>query len=745
MQYQLTGWVKNGSDGVHIQVAGPEDALNRFVTHLRIKPPPLAIITGYSVHDIEYSSYNTFQILESSDSGPGEVLLTPDLALCPECCHELHDPLSRRYHYPFITCTQCGPRYSIIQSLPYDRPVTTMHPFVMCPACQSEYDDPLNSRHHAQTNSCPECAILLSWCDAQGNILHQNQDTAVTSAAEALLSGFIVAVKGIGGYLLMADATQERVIEQLRERKHRPSKPFAVLYGDKKQLEQDVQLSELAWGKLVSPESPIVLLPFRNEEPESGLQRNLVSPGLDQLGVMWAYSPLLNLISREVGRPIIATSGNKSGSPIFYKDEKAISGLEGIADFFLLNNRAIVIPQDDSVMRYSPVYRQPILLRRSRGLAPSLILPGHQPVQDGVLAMGAALKSTFAFTHRGNLYVSQYLGDTDHYEVQQAYEHTLEHLLGTTGQQPEIILIDRHPQYASSLFGQRLAENLTLSLIQVQHHEAHFLAVLEEHSLCDQSVPVLGFIWDGTGYGYDNQTWGGECFLYQQGEIHRLSHLQYVSHLAGDQMARDSRLSALAFSGGNPSITQFLEGKFSKSNWTIYQKLLQNEAKLLTSSMGRLFDAAACLLELGMLQSFEGEMAMRLEALAWEGVRRAGWDIQPYGVVRWDGAELMMALFHDKSSASERAARFHRTLVGWMYDEADLHPGITNLAVSGGVWQNGLLVDMALHFKPEHYNLYFHHQLSPNDEGVSFGQLAYYHKIARSEKVRHQWAKEFRS
>jgi len=743
VQLQLAGWVKNGPDGVHILIAGDEESMDRFENHLRIKPPALSIITSFTSELEKVNDLAIFQIIESAASGPGEVLLTPDLALCMECRHELHDPLNRRYHYPFITCTQCGPRYSIIQSLPYDRPGTTMSPFTMCPTCQSEYNDPLDPRHHAQTNSCPDCAILQSWCDATGNVLHQNQTVAVNSAVQALLSGFIVAVKGVGGYLLMGDATQARVIEQLRERKHRPSKPFAVLYGDKSQLELDVLLSDLAWKQLTSPESPIVLLPFRSDEPDSGLQRNLVAPGLDQLGVMWPYTPLLDLISKEAGRPLIATSGNKSGSPIFYQDEKAIAGLEGIADFFLVNNRTIVVPQDDSVMRYSPVYRQPVILRRSRGFAPSLILPSSQPMQDGVLAMGAALKSTFAFTHRNNCYVSQYLGDTDHYEVQQAYEHTLDHLLRTTGQEPRVILVDRHPQYASTLLGQRLAEELSLPILKVQHHEAHFMAVLEEHSLCDREFPILGFIWDGTGYGHDGQTWGSECFMYQKGKLRRAGHLNYVAHLAGDQMARDARLPALAFSGGNPTILAYLETKFSRSAWNIYQKLLENDSKIQTSSMGRLFDAAGCLLELGTHQSFEGEIAMKLEAQAWEGIRRIGWELEPYGVLRWDGAELLMALFHDKSAVPERAARFHRTLIGWMFDEAGMHPEVEHLAMSGGVWQNGLLVDMALHFKPSQYNLYFHKQLSPNDEGISFGQLVHYQKVGQQGFVRDQLMKAF--
>ncbi|MEZ4899063.1 MAG: carbamoyltransferase HypF [Saprospiraceae bacterium] len=734
-QYRLTGWVNNGTDGVFIHIEGPAESVDRFEAYLRLKPPALSIITKYESQATPVQGNQGFRIIESEAPGPGTVLLTPDLALCATCREEMFHPDNRRYHYAFTTCTQCGPRYSIIRSLPYDRPLTTMSHFPMCKVCQEEYNDPLNSRHHAQTNSCPDCPVNLSWYNARGHLLHHNQTTAVASAVQAIISGFIVAVKGIGGYLLMADATNPKAVELLRERKHRPAKPFAVLYGDRELLEQDVHLDELSWQQLVSPASPIVLLPFKDEEPLSGIQRLQIAPGLTQLGVMWTYSPLLELISKEAARPLIATSGNRSGSPIYFQDEEARSGLESIADFFLVNDRPIVVPQDDSVLRLSPVYKQRIVLRRSRGMAPSLV-PSLLPDSDEcLLAMGASLKSTFAFTFHQNTYISQYLGDSDHYQVQVAYQQTLDHLLHTTGAQPTVLLVDRHPEYSCTRLGKQRATDGNLPVFEIQHHQAHFLAVMAEHELVTSDQPVLGFIWDGTGLGEDGQIWGGEVIRYERGVLTRINHLQYVAHLAGDRMARDTRLPAMAFSQKNPDVYAQLQQQFDPTAWKVYHQMLESTLALWTSSIGRLFDAAACLLGLAELQSFEGEAAMLLEAQAWKGVENDGWDMDPYAVSPWDGNELILALFHDKSPVPNRAARFHRTLIDWMYVETVAQVGIRQIVCSGGVWQNAMLVDMALHFRPDGYKLYFQEKLSPNDESISFGQLAYYHYVIRKNQI----------
>jgi hydrogenase maturation protein HypF len=725
----LKGWVNNGVDGVHIEVCGALDTVQHFAQRVVAEAPDLARITAVHQEVLPLQSFPDFSIIASENLSTPQLLLTPDFGLCADCKSELHQASNFRYHYPFITCTNCGPRYSIITRLPYDRPLTTMWSFQMCPTCQAEYDDPLNRRYYAQTNSCPTCGIQLQYVERKNEAV-ENDETALQAAIAALDAGKIVAVKGIGGFLLLADATNANAIDLLRQRKQRPSKPFALLYPDLECLASDVIVSDQAAVALQSPVAPIVLLPVK-PQTGTGVQLKSIAPGLSRLGVMLPYAPLLELISVALNRPLVATSGNLSHSPIAFTNEQALEQLSGIADGLLLHNREIVVPQDDSVWAYTPRHQQKIVIRRSRGLAPTFLLP-HFQAQNGLLAMGALLKSTFAFTHQNNLYLSQYLGDLEDFDTQQNYRLTLDHLLSTLQVEPACILVDLHPAYASSQLGREMAEILELPVVPIQHHLAHFGAVLAEHDLLEQTEPVLGVIWDGVGLGEDGQIWGGEFFVYQQKQFQRKSHFQYFPYFMGDKMAREPRLAAFAILGPDP----LLEPKFSAAEWANYKVLWQKNQPIQSSSMGRIFDAVAALLGIMDVQSYEGEAAMRLEELAWTYWQDGNPMPDSYIFDTHPSPQyLLLQIKADVEAGLPSnliAFKFHFSLIELIKTMAKAEQ-VQRIAFSGGVWQNSLLVDLALS-QLQDFQLYFHQEVSPNDEGVALGQVVVWELQGRAAR-----------
>jgi hydrogenase maturation protein HypF len=725
-QFELTGWVSNGLDGVHIEWSGPFPLLQKAYETLIEYPPTEAIIRHSTFHEIAPQSFDEFSIRESLDSGPPNLWITPDLGMCDDCRNELKNPSDRRYQYPFITCLKCGPRYSIIKDLPYDRPLTSMEAFSMCPTCQKEYDQPEDRRFFSQTNSCPVCAVPLYGYDQKGQLVATEPTLVLEQAVEALNRGNIIAIKGIGGFLLMADATNASSVRLLRERKKRPSKPFALLYSDEEMLEKDVRITEKERAEWKSLQSPIVLFRLK-EEPFHSLPLEQIAPHLDRIGIMQPYAPLLELLVDLFGRPLIATSGNVSGYPIFYKNEDALNKLTKIADYILTHDRAIVAPQDDSVVGFSSRNQQRVVFRRSRGLAPAFMKDkGLGQKEKAVFAAGALLKSTFALVHEGQTYVSPYLGDTSHYDVQVAFQNSLKHLSKMLRFQPEAILGDAHPDYFSTRLAQEWAERLDVPLLSVQHHEAHFGAILAEHDLLFSTEPVLGVIWDGTGYGSDGQIWGGEFFLLNNQKIERVDHFSYYPQWFGDKMAREPRLSALALCASLPEADPLLQPLFRTNEWTLYQQLIQQDAPLQTSSTGRLFDGVAALLGLSEIQTFEGEAAMRLQKCA-EAASTFFKDWNPYPVENLSLQPLMKAVLSDRNegvSIGVISLRFHQTLVQ-MIRQVAKRMGVERLAFSGGVFQNTLLVDLIIEELSSDYKLYFHQHLSPNDENIAFGQLAW--------------------
>ena len=508
-EFGLNGWVNNTIDGVHIEINALEKVAQDFYQQLINKAPILAKITKHQIAVSSQKFFDNFQIIHSNLSGKANLLITPDFGLCQDCQVDISADQNRRYGYPFTTCTNCGPRYSIIKALPYDRERTTMATFSMCKNCQTEYDNPINRRYYSQTNSCVDCGIQMTLFDGNQQAIAPTSSVIIDLVCSFWKSGKIVAIKGIGGYLLTCDANNDKTIQLLRERKYRPSKPFALMYPNIDRIKKDLHLSEIEEQEINSSISPILLLDKKEKNTVS------IAPNLQQIGAMLPYTPLFDLLLKKFQKPIIATSGNISNSPIVYSDEKALAELIQIADFIVTNNRPIVVPQDDSVIKFSTFKKQKIIIRRSRGLAPTYINARLKLSNKSILAAGAMLKSTFSFLHQKNTYISQYLGDLGHFDTEENYKHTVQHFLNLFKVKPEIILTDKHPEYAATLFGESLSKQLVIPIEKIQHHIAHFGAVLGENNLLHSAEPILGVIWDGTGLGDDKQIWGGEFFKYE--------------------------------------------------------------------------------------------------------------------------------------------------------------------------------------------------------------------------------------
>ncbi len=732
LEHGLHGWVNNDVDGVHIEInAEQEERALLFFAAVQQKAPALAHITYAQMWRTQGVLYRDFRIVHSAATAKAQLLLTPDIALCALCRQELTHGQNRRFGYPFITCTLCGPRYSIITRLPYDRLHTAMQAFRLCPECQAEYDDPLNRRYYSQTNSCSACGIALQWYEPGQGLQSHSADECLARTTDYILAGKIVAIKGVGGFLLCCDATNEDAIQTLRQRKRRPSKPLALLYPSVDALAQDTLLTPHQIFELQGAVSPIVLAELKLQTTHP-LCLPLIAPGQRHLGAMIPYAPLLELLMRRLPYPIVATSGNVSNAPIVFDNDTALRELPAIADAVLFHNRDIVTPVDDSVVRFSPTAGQRILLRRARGLAPTLVLPGFLAPAATVLGMGALMKSAFALVHQGNLYLSQYLGDLENFDTEHNFLLALQHLLTLFDTKPQHVVADLHPDYYSTRLGQTLAEEWGATFLQVQHHEAHFAASLTEHDLLQQGEPVLGVIWDGLGLGDDGHVWGGEFFRYHKGQIARIGHLEYFPYLLGDKMSREPRIAALAACHTIlPQVQPLLHEQFTTTEWQVYQQVLSQPSPLQCSSVGRLFDAAAALLGLITRSSYEGEAAMLLENTAWAYFRQYGLEAF-FGLApspelyQCTPADLLLPIAQGRLNGEEApylAARFHAQLTQWIAQEAK-YSGCRHIAFSGGVFQNALLVDLCIAYLGTKYKLHFHDKVSPNDENIALGQVA---------------------
>lgn len=730
---KIKGWVNNTIDGVHIVFNATPILAATFKKQLLQEAPILSKITAIHFHETQQKFFDNFQIIRSHPEGVANLLLTPDFGICPACKGELYEQQNTRAGYAFITCTNCGPRYSIIHALPYDRAMTTMASFEMCENCYQEYQNPLDRRYYSQTNSCPACAIQLQLFTADEQLISDTPTDLFSKICSYWTQGKIIAIKGIGGYLLTCDAKNEEAISELRKRKHRLTKPFAVMFPDKATIEKNTLLSDKEAKALDYPISPIVLLEVP-ENKEIDIALSALAPNLQQVGCLLPYTPLYDLLLRKYGKPIIATSGNLSNAPIVFQDKKVVEQLGSIADYILVNNRNITIPQDDSVLKFTPFAKKKIILRRSRGLAPTYIHKALTFPVSTIVAMGAMLKSTFCFLHQKNTYISQYLGDLSDFDTQQNYEYTLAHFLQLFKTTPETILVDQHPTYPSTLIGKNLSEQKTIPIHAIQHHLAHFGAILGEHNLLHSTAPILGVIWDGTGWGEDGNIWGGEFFKYEQYHFLRCHHFDYFPFILGDKMPKEPRIAALSTCKDIQGAASFLKEKFTPREWKIYTTLLKKEQPLQTSSVGRIFDSVASLLGILDTQTYEGEAAMQLEAMALTYFKKNGLAF-PSSYFK-EGAHydriptqsLLANIILDLQKGKPKAwiaAKFHFSLVQLVKILANKLT-IKKIAFSGGVFQNGLLVDLFLYHLSPDFDVFFHRDLSPNDENISFGQLLCY-------------------
>jgi hydrogenase maturation protein HypF len=721
-QYKLNGSVYNNEEGVIINLSGIQNKIFEFYTYLISNPPEVSKIDKHHIEEVAFEAFDDFKILPSQKSSKLNLLLSPDFAICENCKNEILDDANRRHHYPFTTCVNCGPRWAITNAFPFEREHTTMKEFEMCEDCQAEYVDPKNRRFHSQTNSCSSCGMSLRLTDTKGTELELSGKWIFTEISELLKAGHIIAIKNTGGYLLCCDASNKITIQKLRIRKNRPQKPFAILFPDIDLVKKYATVSLEEEKTLKSRERPIVIL--QNIYCTYNLSMEDLAPNLNQLGVMLPYSAILELLAKEVNFPIVATSGNIHGSPIISTQEMAFSELNQVADYFLHHNLEIAHPQDDSVLKFSSKHHHKMILRRSRGYAPNSFGTCIRP--EKIVAMGSHLKSAIAFKPNDYIYISEYLGNLDNFEVYNRLTSTTEKFMTLFSQRPEVVLVDKHPNYSSAHYGEEIAENLKIPYQGIQHHKAHFTSVLGEHDLFEEDEPILGVIWDGTGYGEDQQIWGGEFFKYHKSEIDRLSQFDYFSWLAGDKMSKEPRLSLLSLV--NDELQSEISNRFSTEELSIYETL-KKQSHLKTSSVGRLFDAVASLLNICHINSYEGEAAMLMENLITD------YDIKEckrYCELSKNGNIPTHLLFYNLHMDVKKGADKTTVIVNFLYTLAHLvfevahHQNIKKLAFSGGVFQNSILIDMLHELGKNDYNLFFNCNLSPNDENISYGQIMYY-------------------
>lgn len=725
-KYGLSGFVSNNEEGVLIELTCNIDKAELFIEDLKLHPPPLAVLKSASIKEVTNKKYDGFSIIPTPKSTRLNLPLTPDFTICSECKNELIDGENRRYNYPFISCVNCGPRYAVTQKFPFERKNTSMVEFEMCEPCYQEYANPDNRRFHSQTNSCPSCGISIYIHDKNGNKENLKEEKVIERIARLIRKGKIVAIKNTGGYLLCCDASNVQAIQKLRDKKHRPSKPFALMYPSLGVLKKELIINPTVEKEISSHYSPIVIIGKKGYRGSVALDE--VAPNLNQVGLMLPYSGLMYLLMRALGFPIVATSGNISGSPIISTVEDADEKLSNVADYLLHHNLTIENPQDDSVVKFSNEFSYRILFRRSRGIAPNYLDYSITSTKN-ILAMGSHLKNTISYTPNSCLYVSPYLGNLDGYEVCQRYEKTIAQYLDFFNTVPEVIIVDKHKAYHSSLIGIDMAGKLHAELHYVQHHKAHFASVLGEQNLFESQEKILGVIWDGTGLGDDEMIWGGEFFTYENNTMNRLTHFEYFDWLLGEKMATEPRISLLCLS--TPKSEYLVKPKFSEVEWDIYLKKRQSNT-LKTSSVGRIFDAVAALLGLTDVNTYEGEAAILLENSIDEVNYNELKDYlhnETYNVV--PSILLVEKIAEDINrniSVSKIAANFIYTLACIIISVARKHH-YKIIAMSGGVFQNTTLIDMVLRVSGSEFVCKFNTEFPPNDENISFGQIMYYQNI----------------
>ncbi|MCF7972338.1 MAG: carbamoyltransferase HypF [Phycisphaerae bacterium] len=729
----LTGWIRNDTAGVVMELQGTGQAIERLLARLQTddKPRLASIITCRQQPVPVACGEKAFSILASDASGDPRVQVTPDTAVCEACLTEMRDARDFRHAYPFINCTHCGPRYSIVTSVPYDRPNTTMSVFAMCETCQQQYDNPADRRFHAQPVACPRCGPVCWLTDAQGRTLEADPGRSITQAAEALKHGKIVAIKGVGGFHLAVDACQEGAVARLRERKHRDHKPFALMASSVAVIKRHCEVDADAEVVLASAQSPIVLLPKKAVKVLGPDLASGVAPGVNTLGWMLCYAPLHWMLFDQGPDVLVMTSGNVSNEPLICDNDLAVSRLGEIADLFVMHNREIHRQVDDSIVHM--INRNPVLLRRSRGYMPAPVYL-KQANTSAILAAGSDLKNTFCFVKQDQLLCSEHIGDLADAGVYRHFVQSVDHLKGLFDVDPVVVACDLHPGYYSTQYAQQLKQ---VRMIQVQHHWAHVASCLAEHQV---DGPVIGLVADGTGYGVDGAVWGCECLIASLDSFQRFGHLEYFSLPGGDKAAREPwrpglSLLTQAFGPDLEGLDGLLEQRVGDTEaWDVVRQQLGRGLNCVdTSSLGRVFDAVAWLLGLGSTNHFDAQLPMALESVvdvSVAGAYELGFDTLDE-VVLWDVIPVIRDLVTDIQAGCEvpvMAAKFHWAWIeGFvaMAEIAQIRTGLDTVVLSGGVFCNRILLTRTIKALTQlGFDVLWNQSFPANDGGIALGQAA---------------------
>ncbi|MEZ4528530.1 MAG: carbamoyltransferase HypF [Desulfobacterales bacterium] len=721
-RHSICGTVANTSSGVRIHAEGSPENMENFCRDIRERNPPLSHITEINIFSESPKNFREFSILSSKGEKRVSTLISPDMAVCEDCLGEMRNPEDRRYRYPFINCTNCGPRYTIIDNIPYDRIHTSMKVFPMCPECQAEYDNPGNRRFHAQPNACPVCGPHVALHDRQGNPV--TCDDPIRKTAQLLKAGHILAIKGLGGFHLAADAENPEAVQSLRKRKGREEKPFALMSPDLKHILRYACADAQEEALLVPPRRPIVLLRKKTPHPLA----DAVAPGNRNFGVMLPYTPLHYLLFDDADfTALVMTSANRSEEPIVIANDEAFARLAEIADFFLVHNRDIYLRSDDSLVRH--VRGSARFLRRSRGYAPMPVFLKQEI--PSVLGCGAELKNTLCLSRGKNAFVSQHIGDMENLETLDFFHLTVRHLKQILDIEPEIIAHDLHPDYMSTRFA---LEQDGMKRIGVQHHHAHIVSCMAENQI---DGPVIGLAFDGTGYGTDGTVWGGEVLISDLQEFTRIAHLSPVPMPGSAAAIREPWRMAVAYlADAFGEAFLHLDLPVLKEAGAMKIQMIQDMIRKginapMTSSMGRFFDGIAALLGIRSRVSFEGQAAMELEMTAgeeevgaypWEWEKGETWRIQTAPIVRGIVQDMQAGL-----SVPIISRRFHSSLIclfSQLCEEIRKDTDLNRVALSGGVFQNALLLEgMIRNLEKRQFQVFTHRLVPCNDGGISLGQV----------------------
>lgn len=730
----------NNSSGVFIEAEGSESILRNFLSRIEADKPKLSVITSLEHSFLDPLGYSKFEIKKSEEGDDVSAFILPDMAVCDDCLKEMLNPNNSRYLYPFINCTNCGPRFSIIESLPYDRPNTSMKNFKMCDKCREEYENPSDRRFHAQPIACPECGPQLFLWDENGNIFSEKQ-SALKQTVDLIRQGKIIALKGLGGFQLIVDATNDEAVRELRKRKHREEKPFALMFPSVESVKEVCEVSETEERVLCSPESPIILLKRKSKigNPISKISVT-VAPHNPYLGAMLPYTPLHHLLMKKLNLPLVATSANLSEEPICIDEYEALERLKGIADYYLIHNRPIVRHVDDSIVRV--IMNRELVMRRARGYAPLPVMVNEKYSllkEKTILAVGGHLKNTVALKKGNNIFISQHIGDLSTEESNKTFKKVIDDFKLLYNAEPEIIISDLHPEYISTKYAKQLSEKIE----QVQHHYAHVAACRFENQV---EGDALGVSWDGTGYGLDGTVWGGEFFLTDDNSYKHFAQFRKFVLPGGEKAIKEPRrsLTGILFEiAGVSFVNEFsdlIENKFTSAEIGILLNMLSKKINSpVTSSAGRLFDAVSSLLGICDRTNYEGQAAMMLEFAA--DLNEKGsypFEIKETDKLIIDWQPILISMINDLRkdiNSSFISTKFHNTLAKVIL-EIVKRSELNKVVLSGGCFQNALLTERTINLLQENkYKVYWHQRIPPNDGGIALGQIAAYMMLSNSDSV----------